>query len=137
MTQGEFALATEQFKKTLEVQPEFYDCHIALGWSQLLNDELPEAHETYQNAISMVDDLADGWAGLAVIYALNANLEQAEQLITKAKALDDDCFLTQIAEVIYNTHKNTQQSQQNLLSVLTNANLPAGDKLARVIEELT
>jgi tetratricopeptide (TPR) repeat protein len=137
MAQGEFALATEQFKKTLEVQPDFYDCHIALGWTQLLNDELPEAHETYQNAISMVDDRADGWAGLAVIYALNANLEQAEQLITKAKALDEDCFLTQIAEVIYNTHKNPQQSQQNLLGILTNANLPAGDKLARVIEELT
>ena len=137
MTQGEFPLAIEQFKNTLKIHSDFYDCYIALAWSQLLNDELHEAHETYQNAISLVDDIADGWGGLAVIYALNADLEKADQLINKAKTLDEECFLAQIAEVIYLNHKNPQHAKKHLLNVLTDGNLPIGDKLAKVIEELT
>jgi tetratricopeptide (TPR) repeat protein len=136
MSQGDFTSAIAQYQKTLELHPEFYDCHIALGWCQLLNDDVKEAHESYQNAISLVDTLADGWGGLALIYALNADLEQAKQLIHKATDLDPECFLTQIAQVIYLNHTNPEQAKAHLLETLTNQNLPVSEKLAFVIEEL-
>lgn len=137
MTQGDFVAAIEQFKNTLEIHPDFYDCYIALAWAQLLNDELNEAHETYQNAISLIDSIADGWAGLAIIYALNADLEKTKQLLNKAKELDKECFLAQIAETIYLNHTKPEQAKKHLLDVLTNENLPAGEKLAKVIETLS
>lgn len=136
MAQGEFALAIEQFKKTITVQPEFYDCYIALAWCQLLNNEVQDAHETYQNAISLDDALADGWGGLAIIYALNADLAQAEQLISKAKTVEEENFLTEIAEIIYLGLKKPNKAKQNLLDVLNNDHLPAGDKLVKVLEEI-
>ena len=136
MAQGDFPLAIEQYQKTLTIHPQFYDCYIALAWSQLLNDELNEAHETYQNAISLTEDIADGWGGLAIIYALNADLEKAKQLIAKANELDKECFLAEIAQTIYLNHANPEQAQQQLLSVLIDANLPVSKKLASIIEEL-
>jgi tetratricopeptide (TPR) repeat protein len=136
MIQGDFASALVHLKNTLKIHPEFYDCHIALAWCQLLSDEVESAHETYQNAISLVDDLADGWAGLAIIYALNTDLEKAEQLISKAHTLNTNCFLTQIADVIYLNHKNPEKAQQHLFATLTNQQTPVSEKLALVINEL-
>jgi len=136
MGQGDFSSAEEHLEKTLEIHPEFYDCHIALAWCQLLNNKPEQAHITYQNAISIVDYIADGWGGLAIIYALNADLEQTEQLIIKAQSLNSDCFLTQIAQTIYLTHKNPQQAQQHLFTSLSNQELVVSEKLALIINEL-
>ena len=136
MGQGDFSSAEEHLEKTLEIHPEFYDCHLALAWCQLLNNKPQQAHVTYQNAISIVDYIADGWGGLAIIYALNADLEQAEQLIIKAQSLNSDCFLTQIAQTIYLTHKNPQQAQQHLFTSLSNQELAVSEKLALIINEL-
>ncbi|RUR08328.1 lipopolysaccharide assembly protein LapB [Legionella sp. km772] len=136
MGQGDFLLAEPHLARTLEIHPEFYDCHIALAWCQLLNNNIQEAHKTYQNAISIVDNLADGWGGLAIIYALNADLEQAAQLINKANSLNTDCFLTEIAQIIYLTFKNPQESEPSVLNTLMNPELAASEKLAFIMSEL-
>lgn len=133
---GEFAAAKEYLEKTIKIHPEFYDCYLTLAWCQLLNNKPQEALETYQNAITTADDLADGWGGLAIIYALNTDLEQAEQLIKKADSINQECFLTEIAEIIYLTYKNPEESDQQLLSVLINPELGFGEKLAFIINEL-
>jgi tetratricopeptide (TPR) repeat protein len=135
MIQGDFESAITHLQNTLKIHPGFYDCHVALAWCQLLNNDVESAHETYQNAISLVDDIADGWAGLAIIYALNADLEKAEQLINKANALSAECFLTQIAEVIYLNHKDPEQAQQHLLATLTNQQSTVSEKLAIIVNE--
>lgn len=136
MIKGEFEPAAKYLENTLKIHPEFYDCHIALAWCQLLNDELSKAHETYQNAVALTDSLADGWGGLALIHALNADLEQAKQLINKAYSLNEDCFLTQMAEVIYLTHKNPTKAQQQLFNTLTNQTCAASQKIALLMEHM-
>ena len=83
-----------------------------------------------------MDNLADGWGGLAIIYALNADLEQAAQLINKANSLNADCFLTEIAQIIYLTFKNPQESEPSILSALMNQELAASEKLAFIMSEL-
>ena len=136
LTQGNFIKAKEYLYKTLEIHPEFYDCHIALAWCQLLNNELNEAHETYQNAITLAEELADGWGGLALIYALNNDFIKAEQLINKANSIDDNCFLTELAEIIFANYKFPEKAKPNLLNLLKNNNLPTAEKLSMLMEEM-
>lgn len=135
MTQGNYHLAETHLKKTIDIHPEFYDCHIALGWCQLLNNEIDTAYETYQDAVSLVDTLSDGWGGLALIHALNEDLDTAEQLIEKASSLNSECFLTKIAQVIYFNYKNPERASKELSAGLKQ-NKPISEKLALIIEQL-
>ncbi|BCA94814.1 hypothetical protein TUM19329_11750 [Legionella antarctica] len=136
MTQGDLDSAENTLQKAVEIYPEFYDCHIALAWCQLLNDRIAKAHETYQDAVELVDELADGWGGLALVYALNEDFVKTEQLINKANNLNPDCFLTQIAETIYFNYKNPQKAKEHLVDTLKNSTIPISEKLAASIEEL-
>ena len=132
MTQGDLDSAESTLQKAVEIYPEFYDCHIALAWCQLLNDHVNEAHETYQDAVELVEELADGWGGLALVYALNEDFIKAEQLINKANDLNPDCFLTEIAETICFNYK----TKGPLVDTLKNTDIPTSEKLAVFIEEL-
>jgi tetratricopeptide (TPR) repeat protein len=134
MLQGNLESAQDALKKAIELYPDFYDCHVALAWCQLLNDQVQDAYETYQNAVELVEELADAWGGLALIHALTEDLTQAEQLISKANELNPDCFLTELAESIYFTHKNPKKAQQHLLAALKNTEMPIGKKLAFLME---
>lgn len=136
MTQGDLDSAETTLQKAVEIYPEFYDCHIALAWCQLLNDHINEAHETYQDAVELVEELADGWGGLALVYALNEDFIKAEQLISKANDLNPDCFLTEIAETICFNYKNPQKAKEHLVNTLKNSGIPISEKLAVFIEEL-
>ncbi|MDI1352908.1 MAG: hypothetical protein PSV35_09135 [bacterium] len=136
MTLGDLNSAEHTLLKAIEVYPEFYDCHIALAWCQLLNDHIKEAHETYQNAIELVDDLADAWGGLALVHALSNDLIKTEQLIEKANSINSECFLTEIAEIIYFNQTNPEQAKKSLVNMLNNTAIPISEKLAGLIEEI-
>lgn len=135
MMEGDLEAAEQTLAQAVEIYPEFYDCHIALAWCQLLNDHDDKAHETYQNAVALVDELADGWGGLALIYALNQEIEQAQQLINKANELNPDCFLTQLADMICSNTTDTQKANQQLVQLLKDTNIPISEKLASVMEQ--
>lgn len=136
MSQGNLALAKDNLKKALEIYPAFYDCHIALGWCLLLQDNLNDALNTYEIAAKLVAELADAWGGLALVYALKEDFPQAEQLIRQSKELNTDCFLTEIAESIYFNHLNPLQAKKHLVSALKNSNVSVSKKLAFMIEEM-
>ena len=136
MTQGDLDAAEYTLKKGIDLHPEFYDCYIALAWCQLIRDDLDEAEETYQDAAGIVEELADAWAGLALVYALKEDFWKAELYIDKANELNSGCFIIEIAESVYFNHKNPKQGKEHLLKVLTNNQLPIGEKLAFVMEDL-
>ncbi|MDP3268701.1 MAG: hypothetical protein Q8M40_06570 [Legionella sp.] len=136
MIEGNLTAAEQALIKTTEIHPEFYDALISLAWCQLLNNHLDKAHETYQNAITRVDELADAWAGLALIYVLTEDFIKAEQLITKANELNPDCFLTEIAETIYLTYKNPEKAKSHLLKTLKDSKIPVSEKLLFILEDI-
>ena len=136
MTQGNLDLAEITLEKAIAMYPEFYDCYTALAWCQLLNDKINEAHETYQNAVELVEDLADAWGGLALVYVLTEDFLKAEQLINKANELNPGCFLTEIAESIFFNHKNPKKAKEHLVTALNNSKIPLSEKLAFFIEEI-
>lgn len=136
MSQGNLDLAEHTLKKSVEIYPEFYDCYIALGWCLLLNDNLEEAFEAYQTAAEFAGELADSWGGLALVHALREEFSKAEELMEKAKSLNPNCFLTEIAETIYFNHKNPLQAKEHLIKALKSSNVPVGQKLAFILEDL-
>jgi hypothetical protein len=86
--------------------------------------------------VELVEELADAWGGLALVHALNEDFLKAEQLIHKAKKLNPSCFLTEIAESIYYNHKNPIKAKEHLVNALKNSNVPIGEKLAFIMEDI-
>lgn len=136
MALGDFELAEEALEKTIALYPEFYDSYISLGWCQLLNDELDDAQDTYQRAVVLAEDIADGWGGLALVSALKADFSTTDTLINKARHLEPESFLTQLAEAMYLDQKSPEQANPQLVKVLKDTKLLASEKLAFYIEAL-
>lgn len=136
MSQGALDLAEHSLRKAIEIYPEFYDAYIALGWCLLLLDNVDDALIIYQVASEIVPELADSWGGLALIAALQEDFLNAQQLIHKAKELNSDSFLVEIAESIYFNHQNPQQAKEHLVKALKNTKVPASEKLAFIIEDM-
>jgi tetratricopeptide (TPR) repeat protein len=136
MNQGDLESAESSLQKAIEIYPDFYDCQIALGWCQLLNNHLMEAQNTYQSASEIVPELADSWGGLALVHALQEDFLQAQQLIKKSNKINPDCFLTEIAQVIYFNHKNPKRAKEHLINALKNKKISVSEKLAFIIEEM-
>lgn len=136
LSQGDLGSAEQVLKKAIEIYPEFYDCLIVLAWCQLLNNHIAEAYETYQKACHLTEEFSDAWGGLALVHALSEDYLQAEQLINKAKQLNSDCFLTELAQAMYFNHKNPLQAKKHLLEALQNSEIPISEKLILFIDEI-
>lgn len=136
MTQGNLESAKMTLQKAIELFPGFYDCLISLAWCQLLSNQIDEAQTAYQNAANLVEELADAWGGLALVYALKEDFIKAEQLIDKANALNFGCFLTEIAESICFNHTTPQKAKEHLIKALKSPDVPISEKLAFVMEDI-
>ncbi|KGP63313.1 hypothetical protein EP47_09275 [Legionella norrlandica] len=136
LAQGDIESAKHALNKAIEIYPEFYDCLIVLAWCQLLNNNIGEAYESYQKASHLAEELSDAWGGLALIHALSEDFIPAEQLIDKAKQLNSECFLTEIAESIYFNHKNPMKAKQHLFRALKNTEMAISEKLVLFINEI-
>lgn len=136
MIEGDLQAALPALQKAVEIYPEFYDCHIVLAWCQLLNNQLDAANTTYETAAAIIPDLPDSWGGLALIHALSVTIDKAQALIAKANAIDPNCFLTQMAQMICMTHSDPTAAKQQLIKALTNSKLPISEKLAFIMGDL-
>jgi len=136
MHQGNFDLSESTLKKAVDIYPQFYDCHITLGWCQLLNNHPNAALKTYQTAAEIDANLADSWGGLALVYVLKEDFLKAEQFIEKANKINPDCFLTEIAQSIYFNHKNPVKAKKHLMKALKNSKVSVSEKLAFILEEM-
>ncbi|KTD26661.1 tetratricopeptide repeat protein [Legionella micdadei] len=103
--------AEKAYLKAAKLNPQFYDNWVSLGWCQLFLDKLDEAQHCYQQAIALNEGNSEGWGGLALIHALRSNLDDAADLITKAAALDSECFLAKIAQIIHLSHANPGKAE--------------------------
>ncbi len=136
MTEGAFDVAEYSLQKALAIYPEFYDCHTILGWCFLMQNKLSDALHTYQTAAEIIPELADAWAGIALVYALQENFIETKEYIAKADTLSTDCFLNEIAKVIFFIHENPLTAQKHLVETLKNTDIAASEKLAYFIEEM-
>lgn len=95
--------------KATELDPDFYNNWISFGWCQLFLEQLEKAENCYQQAIAIYESGAEGWGGLGLVRALQGKFEEAGSFIAKAKKLDANCLLTDIAELFYLQHRNPEK----------------------------
>ncbi|MBA3537699.1 MAG: tetratricopeptide repeat protein [Tatlockia sp.] len=93
--------AEEAFLKAAELDPFFSENWISLGWCQLCLDKIKKAEFSYQQIIATNEEIAEGWGGLALVASLRSDLAEAERLIAKAKQLDQQSILADIALIIH------------------------------------
>jgi tetratricopeptide (TPR) repeat protein len=136
MVQGELPKAEEALQKAVNLHPDFYDCFTVLAWCQLLNNQIDKAQHNYQTATIIAQELSDAWSGLALVHVLKEEFSESEQLIIKARDLNPECFLASIADTINFNHKNPAKAKEHLLKALQNTNMPIGEKLAFILEDM-
>ncbi len=93
--------AEKAFLKAAELDASFSDNWVSLGWCQLFLDKPDEAQNSYQQLIAIDEKRAEGWGGLALITTLRKEFATTSQLIAKAKALNPECLLANIAQILY------------------------------------
>ncbi|MDI9817543.1 MULTISPECIES: tetratricopeptide repeat protein [unclassified Legionella] len=108
----QFSDAQQAFTKANELWPKFYDSWISLGWCQLFQDNIAGAEHSYQQAVTIAEEIAAGWGGLALVNALRMDLVEAEQLIKHARKLDPDCFLSNVAEIICANYLQSEEAKK-------------------------
>ena len=92
--------AEHAFLQSTIIWPHFYHSWICTAWCHLLQNKIEEAHIAYQQAINIDSNAADGWGGLALIYALRHNMTEANIRLQTSDRLDPACFLASVTRII-------------------------------------
>jgi|GEM_PF-2208384 len=110
MRELDFVEAEKAFLQATLIWIEFYDCWINLGWCYLMQNEQSKAELAYLQAIKISKESAEGWGGLALVQALYQNIDKAEQALAQARAIDPDCYLIALAEIIISQQHDPEQA---------------------------
>ena len=83
---------------------------ICAGWCYLLQNNVIKAHEAYQKAMQIDSKSADGWGGIALVYALQNNLSEAKKALDTAERLDPECYLAAVARIMIANHASPERA---------------------------
>lgn len=84
---GELDAAVEKYRKTVDLDPEFFDGWHALGMALMKLGRFAEAIEAGKKATELKPNDQIGWTSLSLFYNRNGNIAEAEAAGTKAKIL--------------------------------------------------
>ena len=86
--QGDFSRAVEEFKKAIEINPNYADAYHNLGNTYQAMGQLDLAMENYQKAVSINPNLWQSYQNMAAIYFNSGQLDLAEENMKKAAELN-------------------------------------------------
>jgi tetratricopeptide (TPR) repeat protein len=84
---GELEAAVEKYRRTVEIDPQFFDGWHALGMALMKLGRFPEAIEAGKRATELRPNDQIGWTSLSLFYNRNGNIKEAEAAGTKAKII--------------------------------------------------
>ncbi|MEP6602393.1 MAG: tetratricopeptide repeat protein [Spartobacteria bacterium] len=84
---GELENAVEKYRRTVDLDPEFFDGWHALGMALMKLGRFPEAIEAGKKATELRPNDQIGWTSLSLFYNRDGNIAEAEAAGTKAKIL--------------------------------------------------
>ena len=90
----DYAGAVEQYRKTLELDPEFLLAHIYLGLAHLHHGATEEAIREFELASRIAPGSADSIALLGYSFALTGRRRQAEAQLEKLTAMSKERFIS-------------------------------------------
>lgn len=106
--------AETAFLTATQIWPDFYECWTNLAWCYVLQNNIDLAKNVYQKIIEIDAERADGWGGLALVSAMQEDISTAQALLEKAKAIDENCFLVNITEIIIGNQVNSDDAFKQL-----------------------
>ena len=84
---GELERAVEGYRRSVEIDPEFFDGWHALGMSLMKLGRFNEAIEAGKKAVELRPNDQIGWTSLSLFYNRAGNILEAEAAGTKAKII--------------------------------------------------
>ena len=84
---GELESAVEKYRKTVDLDPEFFDGWHALGMALMKTGRFPEAIVAGKKSTELRPNDQIAWTSLSLFYNRNGNIQEAEAAGTKAKIL--------------------------------------------------
>jgi tetratricopeptide (TPR) repeat protein len=84
---GELESAVEKYRRSVEIDPKFFDGWHALGMALMKIGRFPEAIEAGKRATELRPNDQIGWTSLSLFYNRNGDIKEAEAAGTKAKIL--------------------------------------------------
>lgn len=82
--QKNYEKAVEEFKKAVEINPNYADAYHNLGNTYIEMGKIEEALESYQKAVSINPNLWQSYQNIAAIYFERGNYQKSYEMIKKA-----------------------------------------------------
>jgi tetratricopeptide (TPR) repeat protein len=100
LVQRRFDEARANFNLAVKDMPGHIGTWHGLGWTLLLLNDLPGAHQAFETALALDRSFSENHGALAIILALLQRKSEAEQAIERALRLDRSCVSASYAEAI-------------------------------------
>ena len=91
---GEYDRAIEQFRKTLDMDPDYALAHIRLDKTYVQKRMLGQAIAEFERALALSPDNTEMQAGLAAAYAIAGKVRESEDILKKLLALPEDQYVS-------------------------------------------
>lgn len=80
------------FRKAIEIYPEYYDAHIALGQLYMDNNEWDKAEASFRQAMTVNPKAVRAMVSLGEVYRREKKYEQADKVLTDALKIDNNSW---------------------------------------------
>ena len=90
------ALAIQQYKKVIEMEPEFVVGHYGLGWALVQKGDLSGAEKEFQKAIQILGGETDAIASLGYVAAIRKDKAAADRVIARLLALSKRRYVSPV-----------------------------------------
>ncbi len=84
---GELEEAVVQYRRCVEMDPDFFDGWHALGMALMKLGKYPEAIQAGERAVELRPNDQLGWSSLSLFYVRNDRIKEAEAAGAKARIL--------------------------------------------------
>jgi tetratricopeptide (TPR) repeat protein len=114
----EFDQAIDSLRRTVQYMPTHPGSWLALGWCQLIRDQIDAAEDSFGRAFALDRNFAEANGSLAVILVLKKQIDEARTRMEAALRLAPDCYSAAYAEALLNGTVTDQASMQRFATGL-------------------
>lgn len=133
----DFGASKEQISRGLELMPEHLGSWHLLAWTQLMSGNLDAAQSTFERALAADRTFAESHGGLAVIAAMRAERDRAQQYIKVALRLDPACLSARFAEAVLAANADPARAQDIIRTVVNGLGSANGSALSQMLTKMT